>query len=129
MINLTDNSRKGEIKLKKTARKQILLIALPCLSIAALFAIGKVVPHAVEYTVKTEKNEETDFLSEADNETAGFIVKTVGNRICVTSGGKTINEIDIKIEELTESDRKRLADGIAVENENDVLALKEYLES
>lgn len=85
----------------------------------------------MEYTVLTgeKNNEEVKTAVTEKEKSKEFVVKAVGNKIYVTSDGRTIDAINVRIDELSEEDQKRFKEGIAFKNESEVLALKEYLES
>lgn len=127
---MTDNIVKGGIALKK------IMLACCVAAIAGFLVLWTLLlPKAVRYTVKqgeeslsTEKgtiiNDSADF---SDN--AGYILKLSDGKIVAEANGKTVMEIPVNADCLTQDDVEMLTHGVNVENALQLEALAQYLQS
>ncbi len=103
------------------------------LSAIIVFTGVKVIPKGVIYTVKQQGSSDNSRVMSASVEQAPqqiiYTVQTVDNKVLVFYDGAVVKEIYVNTANLSRLDRQRLANGITVYSDNELLVLTEYLES
>ena len=103
------------------------------LSAIIVFTGVKVIPKGVIYTVKQQGSSDNSRVMSASVEQAprqiAYTVQAVDNKVLVFYDGAVVKEIYVNTANLSRLDRQRLANGITVYSDNELLVLTEYLES
>lgn len=101
---------------------------LLALAIIITFTGLRIIPGAVSYSTE-EKNVTTQIKHIKADTVRNYTLKSVGEKICVMLDGEVLYELSVTTKDISEHDKLCLKDGITITDENEMIALREYLES
>ena len=112
----------------KTVLRGAVCSVIFVLAVLVTFAVIRKIPGGIKYTVKQPSVTEETGVKEK-NVSNIYTIKSVGDRVCVYLDGKVLYELETRTRQLSDYDKQRLIEGITVFDENELIIMREYLES
>lgn len=92
------------------------------------FTSLRIIPGVVSYSAE-EKNVTTQIKHIKADIVRNYTLKSVGEKICVMLDGEVLYELSVTTKDISENDKLRLKEGITIDDESELIAIREYLES
>ena len=112
----------------KTVLRGAVCFAIFVMAVLVTFAVIREIPGGIKYTVKQPSETEEKNVNE-NKMSNSYIIKSVGDKVCVYLDGKVLYELETRTRQLSDYDKQRLIEGITVFDENELIIMREYLES